>query len=81
MICTYYYQIPHENRETLLNMKNFLHDYTHVIIDCSQQNDPSSIGIEDVRLEFEFKENVPANIIVSAYCLIIHDHVIEYSPM
>ncbi|KYN39721.1 hypothetical protein ALC56_05900 [Trachymyrmex septentrionalis] len=30
--------ISWENRETLLNMKNFLYGYTYVIIDCSQQN-------------------------------------------
>jgi len=32
-----YYQILRKNRETLLNKKNFLHGYTHVIIDCSRQ--------------------------------------------
>jgi len=34
-------------------------------------------GIVDVWLEFEFKEDVPAN--TTAYCLILHDRVIEYS--
>ncbi|KYN18664.1 hypothetical protein ALC57_09023 [Trachymyrmex cornetzi] len=76
---TSYYQISWENRKTLLNMKNFLRGYTHVIIDCSRQNKSIKSGTVDVRLEFEFKENVPAN--NTAYCLIIHDCVIEYSPM
>ncbi|KYN00582.1 hypothetical protein ALC62_08641 [Cyphomyrmex costatus] len=50
-----------------------------VIIDCSRQNESIKSGTVDVRLEFEFKEKVPAN--TTAYCLIIHDRVIEYSPM
>ena len=33
---TSYYQISRENCETVLNMKNFLHNYVYVIIDCSQ---------------------------------------------
>ncbi|XP_018365319.1 PREDICTED: uncharacterized protein LOC108762698 [Trachymyrmex cornetzi] len=73
--CTSYYQIPREYRETLLNTKNFIHGYTHVIIDCSRQNKSIKSGTLDVRLEFEFKQNVLAN--TTAYCLIIHDHVIE----
>ena len=48
-------------------------------IDCSRQNKFVKSGTMDIRLEFEFKKNVSANTI--AYCLIIHDSVIEYSPM
>ncbi|XP_070526358.1 uncharacterized protein [Cardiocondyla obscurior] len=33
----------------------------------------------DVRLEFDCKENVPAN--TTAYCLILHDRIVEYSPL
>jgi len=44
-------------RETLLSMKNFLHGYIHVIIYCSQNEFIKSSTV-DVRLEFEFKENV-----------------------
>jgi len=35
-------------------------------------------GTVDIRLEFEFKKNVPVS---TTYCLIIHGRVIEYSPM
>jgi len=71
---TSYYEIPCENHvKTLLDMKNFFHGYTHVIIDCSQQNIKSDTV--DVWLELEFKENVPTNI--TCYYFIIHDRVIE----
>ncbi|XP_071652961.1 uncharacterized protein [Temnothorax longispinosus] len=33
----------------------------------------------DVRIEFENKENVPPK--TTAFCLIVHDRVIEYSPL
>ncbi|KYN39702.1 hypothetical protein ALC56_05905 [Trachymyrmex septentrionalis] len=33
----------------------------------------------DIRIEFECKENIPLN--TTAYCLIIHDRVIEYNPL
>ena len=52
---TSYFEIPWKNRETLLDMKNFLHGYTHVIIDCSRQNEFIKSGTVDVWLEFEFK--------------------------
>jgi len=31
----------------------------------------------DVRIEFDYKENVP----ITAYCLIIHDRVVQYNPL
>ena len=36
-------------------------------------------GLVDIRLEFEAKENFPAQ--TAAYCLILHDRVIEYKPI
>ncbi|KYN22674.1 hypothetical protein ALC57_04920 [Trachymyrmex cornetzi] len=50
-----------------------------VIIDCSRQNESVKSGTVDVRLDFECKENVPAN--TTAYCLIIHDRVVQYNPL
>ncbi|WP_368732209.1 hypothetical protein [Klebsiella pneumoniae] len=32
-----------------------------------------------MRLELEFKENVPAN--TAAYCLFLHDTIITYTPL
>ncbi|XP_018400776.1 PREDICTED: uncharacterized protein LOC108778169 [Cyphomyrmex costatus] len=74
-----YYQILRERSETLFKADAFRNMFSMVIIDCSRQNESVKSGTVDVRLEFEFKEDVPAN--TTAYCLIIHDRVIEYSPM
>ena len=46
---------------------------------CSRQIESIKNGTVDVRIEFEFKENVPAN--TTAYCLILHDRVVEYNPL
>ncbi|KYN09203.1 hypothetical protein ALC57_18696 [Trachymyrmex cornetzi] len=72
-----YYQIPHERSETLYHVNGFLNGVTLTIIDRSRQNESIKSGIMDVRLEFEFKENIPAN--TTAYCPIIRDCVIKYS--
>ncbi|XP_011166079.2 uncharacterized protein LOC105200303 [Solenopsis invicta] len=53
--------------------------YAMAVIDCSRQNESVKSATVDVRLEFKLKENAPAN--TSAYCLIIHDRVIEYFPL
>ncbi|XP_036146769.1 uncharacterized protein LOC118646927 [Monomorium pharaonis] len=50
-----------------------------VIIDCSRQNESVKSATVDVRLKFECKENVPAS--TTAYCLIIHDRVVQYNPL
>ena len=57
----------------------FRHNGPFVIIDCSRQNESIKSATVDVRLEFECRENVPAN--TTAYCLIIHDRVIQYNPL
>ena len=57
----------------------FLRNGPFVIIDCSRQNESVKSGTVDVRLDFEYKENVPAN--TTAYCLIIHDRVVQYNPL
>ncbi|XP_036140658.1 uncharacterized protein LOC118647460 [Monomorium pharaonis] len=58
---------------------NFRHKGPFVIIDCSRQNESIKSATVDVRLEFECKENVPAS--TTAYCLIIHDRVVQYNPL
>jgi len=50
-----------------------------VIIDCLRQNKSIKSTTVDVRIEFDCKENVPAN--TTAYCLILHDRVVEYCPL
>lgn len=49
------------------------------VIDCSKQNESLKVGPVDVRLEFEASATFPAN--TAAYCLIIHDSLVEYSSL
>ncbi|XP_076548225.1 uncharacterized protein LOC143306063 [Osmia lignaria lignaria] len=50
-----------------------------VVIDCSHQNESIKSATIDVRIDFECSENVPEN--TSAYCLIIHDRIVQYNPL
>ena len=68
-----------KENEPLFSPKEFIANAPLIVIDCSRQNEILNSGVIDVRLEFETKENVPAN--TSAYCLIIHDKLIKYSPL
>ncbi|KYM95359.1 hypothetical protein ALC62_13999 [Cyphomyrmex costatus] len=65
--------------ETLLNVLSFIEKGPFAVIDCSRQNESVKSATVDVRIEFDCKENVPVN--TTAYCLIIHDRVIEYCPL
>ena len=65
--------------EPLLNAIEFLQHAPITVIDCSRQNESLKSATVDVRIDFECKENVPAN--TSAVCLIIHDRIVEYSPL
>ncbi|KYN13967.1 hypothetical protein ALC57_13828 [Trachymyrmex cornetzi] len=64
--------------ETMLNMFSFVEKGPFAVIDCSRNESVRSTTVK-VRIEFDCKENVPAN--TTAYCLIIHDRVIEYCPL
>ncbi|XP_070168325.1 uncharacterized protein [Polyergus mexicanus] len=75
--CKKYY--GYEYLEPSLTVTQFLRNGPFVIIDCSRQNESVKSATVDVRLEFECKENVPPN--TTAYCLIIHDRVIQYNPL
>ncbi|KYN29103.1 hypothetical protein ALC57_01466 [Trachymyrmex cornetzi] len=72
--CKGYY--GYEYLEPSLTFTTFLRYGPFVIIDCSRQNESVKSGTVDVRLHFECKEDVPAN--TTAYCLIIHDRVVQY---
>ncbi|XP_011859335.1 PREDICTED: uncharacterized protein LOC105556832 [Vollenhovia emeryi] len=65
--------------DAYLTVKSFLTSGPFVVIDYSRQNEAVKSATVDVRVEFECKENVPAD--TTAYCLIIHDRIIEYSPL
>jgi len=65
--------------EVFCNITAFLAYGPFVVIDCSRQNESIKSASVDVRIEFDCKENMPAN--TTAYCLILHDRIIEYSPL
>lgn len=68
-----------DNSTTLLTISKFLHCGPLAVIDCSRQNESVKTATVDVRIEFECRENIPAN--TTAYCLILHDRVVEYNPL
>lgn len=64
----------------LLNPSQFKNLAPIVVIDCSHQNEVIKSGPVDVKIEFEtaadgIKDNT------SAFCLLLHDRIIEYIPM
>ncbi|XP_014486019.1 PREDICTED: uncharacterized protein LOC106750293 [Dinoponera quadriceps] len=73
---TYY---GREIADVYLPIDKFLQLSPITVIDCSRQNESIKSGTVDVRLEFECKRDVPAKI--TAFCLIIHDRVVEYNPL
>lgn len=50
-----------------------------VVIDCSKQVESVKSSTIDVRLEFESSQTFPAD--TTAYCLILHDVIYEYTPL
>ena len=65
--------------ETFISRKKFITDTPLIVIDCSKQNESMKYAPVDVRLEFESSEDFPAN--TSAFCLILHDRVVQYKPI
>ncbi|XP_044005555.1 uncharacterized protein LOC122850479 [Aphidius gifuensis] len=63
----------------LMSKNTFITKFPLIVIDCSKQNEFLKTGAVDVRLEFESKENFPEG--TSAYCLFLHDKIIEYKPI
>ncbi|XP_014299003.1 uncharacterized protein LOC128668846 [Microplitis demolitor] len=76
------FQISYYNKEPepLLTKKKFLEQAPLYVIDCSKKkNESLKSGPVDIRLEFESTNQFPAQ--TSAYCLIIHDRIVEYNPI
>lgn len=46
--------------------------------DCTRSDDSIKSSMVDVRLEIEARKNIPPK--TSAYCLIVHDNLVSYSP-
>lgn len=62
-----------------ISKSNFLSKCPMYVVDCSKQVDTLKTGTLDVRIEIQTSANFPAN--TAAYCLIIYDALIQYSPL
>ncbi|KAJ8933517.1 hypothetical protein NQ318_015288 [Aromia moschata] len=71
-----YYQ---KENEPYLTTYTFKHLAPLVVVDCSCQKEVLKNGAVDIRLEFNTKQNIPKD--TAAYCLIIHDKIIRYTPL
>ena len=65
--------------EPMLKKSQYLTYAPLIVIDCSKQNESLKSAPVDIRLEFKAKENFPGG--TSAYCLILHDRIVQYSPV
>ncbi|XP_051170477.1 uncharacterized protein LOC127287529 [Leptopilina boulardi] len=65
--------------EPILKLDTFKSLAPLIVIDCSKQNEFLKQTSVDVRLEFEARNNIPAE--TTAYCLIIHDRIVQYKPI
>ncbi|XP_076283918.1 uncharacterized protein LOC143220353 [Lasioglossum baleicum] len=67
------------NGEALLNVIDFLKYGPFIVLDCSRQNEALKNATIDVRIEFECRANIAPS--TTAYCLMIHDCIVEYNPL
>ena len=65
--------------QPMLKKDDFKQYMPLIVIDCSKQDESLKNAPVDIRLEFEARENFPAN--TAAYCLILHDRIVQYNPM
>ena len=68
-----------KNCSLLLNWEEFTTTAPFIVIDYSKQNEKLKSATVDIRLEFEASENFPT--LTTAYCFILHDKVVEYTPL
>ena len=68
-----------KNNNPLLTPATFKSHAPIVVIDCSKQNEAVKSSAVDIRVEFEFENNVPEK--TTAYCLILHDTIVTYTPL
>jgi hypothetical protein len=63
----------------IVSPNDFSAKYPIVVIDCSKQNESVKSSSVDIKLELEFESNIPKN--TSAFCLILHDKIVTYTPL
>ncbi|XP_037825201.1 uncharacterized protein LOC119613274 [Lucilia sericata] len=65
--------------QPLLSAEQFKEKAPIIVIDVSHQNETVTTGPIDIKVEFAMDKIAKTN--TSAYCLLIHDRLIEYSPL
>ncbi|XP_051176669.1 uncharacterized protein LOC127291527 [Leptopilina boulardi] len=68
-----------KDSKPILTKNIFKQLFPLIVMDCSKQNEFLKQASVVVRLEFESGYNMPAE--TTAYCLIIHDRVVQYKPI
>ncbi|XP_050505168.1 uncharacterized protein LOC126883568 [Diabrotica virgifera virgifera] len=72
---SYYYKVG----DPCLSLEQFGSFAPIFVIDCSRQNESVKSGSVDMRIEIETNKNIPVN--TAAYCIIIHDRIVNYNPL
>ena len=68
-----------KENEPALNKASFIAHMPLIVIDCSKQNETLKNAPVDVKVELQSKSNFPES--TAAYCLLLHDRVVEYNPI
>ena len=68
-----------KDSEPMLKKSQYFTSAPLIVIDCSKQNESLKSAPVDIHLEFKAKENFPEG--TSAYCLILHGRIVQYSPV
>ena len=66
--------------QPLLNSLDYKISTPLVVVDCSHQNEIVKSGPVDVKIEFEVDKDSIRDY-TSAFCLLLHDRVVEYTPL
>ena len=75
----YYEQKNRHHSQTAVTKADFKTISPLFVINCTHQNEVIKSGPVDIRLEFKTHENIPAQ--TTAYCLLLHDRLVEYNPL
>lgn len=69
-----------DSTQPLLNILDYKKFAPLVVIDCSHQSEVIKSGPVDVSVEFETEiDGIKDN--TTAFCLLLHDRIVEYSPL
>lgn len=71
----YYLKDP----QPLLSCHDFKSKAPIFVVDVSHQDETVTSGPIDIKIEFESNKNIAAN--TTAHCILIHDRLIEYTPL